>query len=223
MAHNVASTTEEPRGLGRCPECDYSFSGLPFQGKCPECGFQYDKSMWSIRGVDLHRRRKYAKWASVPIAIALAGWIFTQVHRIALVAIAASAIPLALFLDRFGRSRDRWGTECTLLFSDRGVSACRIGVANTTLRWEQIRSADLDAARFEGAYEVLEQLKTKHRLWRLRVATRRPALDVAFATPSADVVEILLGKHLGDRFAVRAVELARTHRKLPQGGFDQWT
>lgn len=29
--------------LDRCPQCQYSFEGLPAEGRCPECGLRYDR------------------------------------------------------------------------------------------------------------------------------------------------------------------------------------
>ena len=69
---SVAGTIALVDRIGQCPECEYALDGLPDEGSCPECGFSYDASMWSIRGLDVRRRRMFVKFVVSPVVLAFA-------------------------------------------------------------------------------------------------------------------------------------------------------
>ncbi len=57
--------------LNRCPQCSYSFQGLPAAGRCPECGFVYDDSTFVLDGI--------SRGVSTMNPWRVAGWIYIGV------------------------------------------------------------------------------------------------------------------------------------------------
>lgn len=181
--------------MDACPECEYPLRGLAGAGACPECGFPYDASTWSVRCIDVRRRRRFGRLVVVPVVLAFALTTYTDLGKGVLVGIGAAAIPLALLLERVGHSRRRFGLECALVVSGAGITLCRTGHPGRPLPWGEVRWAVLNGTHVAPALDR----------WRLRIAGRSRLLDVDFAAPSPDAIPARLAASLGGRLTVRAM------------------
>ncbi len=107
--------------------------------------------------------------------------------------------------------------------SGLGQVSSRPRAENRQLGRNPFRSS-FGAARFEGAYEILDQLNTKDRLWRLRANAQSVLLiDIVFSRPTIEPVAELLAAHLGDRLTTELPNQALQRDALhePIAGTDQ--
>ena len=176
----------EPRSLDLCPECGYSFNGLPAEGQCPECGFAYSRDQvvaygwYSNSEGTSHWYALAAGMVCTPLVLVL-GWAVISSWLIVFALLAVARLIYA-HLQRQSAKRQGRGPIQLRLFP-QGY-AVRQGCGPADLRpWKHALRMTVAPIR-EGHYRIMI------RAW-LSVGGQRISIDVALRNDELRRIERL--------------------------------
>ncbi len=117
--------------LSKCPQCNYSLTGLPTNHVCPECGLEYDELTVCIKP-SMSRRHVGNLWAGTALAAIVWWWS----RDLLFVGILGVALAVELYLALRSASHG-----VRIVMNARGVVFNLRGKLGSVVPWDSIRRA----------------------------------------------------------------------------------